>query len=468
MKHRLLLKLLVICVLILGLTVPILMIRDVVSERSYYRDEAKQSIAASWTGAQKLLGPILVLPYTVRTERMVWDAKKERKHLVEQVEEKRLFVLPSNLEIDAKVRTEKRSRGIYTIPVYESAIDVGGVFENKRILALLKDKAVTVHWDKVFLSMAVSDIRGIVVEPVLQWSGEERGFVSGSGIGPQGGGMKARVAGLDVSEPAGFTFGFSVQVHGMETLQFSPVGKNTRVTVQSAWPHPSFLGRYLPNERTIDENGFSAEWRISSFSGDVARISALCETGKCDQFFNNTFGVALVQPVDIYHQSERSVKYAVLIISLTFVAFFLFEVMRSIQLHPMQYLLVGCSLTVFYLLLVSLSEHIAFAWAYLIASLANTALIGIYVSAVLNSRLRGLVLTGSLLALYGMLYLILRSEDNALLMGSLLIFGVLAFVMLLTRDLDWYRVSERVAGHADWRRKGPGEEVVGPGEPAGS
>ena len=462
MKHRLLLKLLVIGVLILGLTIPILMIREVVSERSYYRDEAKQSIAASWTGEQKLLGPILVLPYARRTQRMVWDTNKERQHLVEQVTEKRLFVLPSNLEIDAKVRTEERSRGIYTIPVYESAIDVQGVFENKRILALLKDEAVAVHWDKASLSMPVSDIRGIVVEPVLRWNGKNREFVSGSGIGPQGGGMRAGVGGLDVSQPARFTFGFSVQVHGMETLQFSPVGKNTRVTVQSAWRHPSFLGRYLPNERTIDEHGFSAKWRISSFSGDMARISALCETGKCDQFFNNTFGVALVQPVDIYHQAERSVKYAILIISLTFVAFFLFEVMRSIQLHPMQYLLVGCSLTVFYLLLVSLSEHIAFVWAYLIASLANTALIGIYVSAVLNSRLRGLVLMGSLLALYGMLYLILRSEDNALLMGSLLIFGVLAFVMLLTRDLDWYRVSERVAGQVDWAPGASSGEGAGP------
>jgi inner membrane protein len=434
--------------------IPSMMIRDLVGERSYYRDEAKQSIAASWTGGQKLLGPVLVVPYVERIEDMVWDTDKERQHLVKQANEKRLFVLPSILEIDAKVRTEERSRGIYAIPVYESAIDVQGVFENKRILALLKDEGVTVHWDKAFLSMPVSDIRGIVVEPVLRWNGGDHEFVSGSGIGPQGGGMQAGVDGLDVSQPARFTFGFSVRVHGMETLQFSPVGKNNRVTVQSAWRHPSFLGRYLPSKRTIDENGFRAEWRISSFSGDMARVSALCETGKCDQFFNNTFGVALIQPVDIYHQAERSVKYAILIISLTFVAFFLFEVMRSIQLHPMQYLLVGCSLTVFYLLLVSLSEHIAFAWAYLIASLANATLLGVYISAVLNSRLRGLVLMGSLLALYSMLYLILRSEDNALLMGSLLIFAVLAFVMLLTRNLDWYRVSERVAGQAAWTPRG--------------
>lgn len=444
MKHKILIKIFVIFLLVIGLTIPNLMVQDVVSERSYYRHEAKQSIAASWTGEQRFLGPVLVLPYTERQERKVWDGKKNQFRVVEQVYEKRLFILPDDLDIAAEIRTEERSRGIYSIPVYESAIDVRGEFDNRDILDLKANTAVTIAWSEAYVSVPVSDIRGISVQPELTWNGEGRAFVSGSGIGPQGNGMRAGVSGVDAATPARFAFRFSIQLHGMETLQFSPVGRNTHVSLTSTWQHPSFLGRYLPNERTIDKDGFTADWRVTSFSSDMGRVSAMCAAGKCEPFFDNTFGVALVQTVDIYQQAERSVKYAVLIISLTFVAFFLFEVMRAVQLHPVQYLLVGCSLTVFYLLLLSLSEHIPFGWAYLAASLANTALIGVYISAVLKSRIRGMVLTGALLMLYGMLYVILRSEDNALVMGSMLIFAALAFVMLLTRNLDWYRVSERV------------------------
>ena len=459
MNYRILFKLLVIFALVLALTIPNLMIRDLVSERSYFRQEAKQSIAASWTGEQKFLGPILVVPYTERREKKIWDDKKHHYRVVEQVNDRRLFVLPAELKIDADIRTEERRRGIYTIPVYASTIDVRGTFENASVRDLIKNEAVTVAWDKVYLSAPVSDIRGIAVQPLLHWNGEEYEFVSGSGIGPQGNGMRAGIAGLSGSQAASYPFSFSVQLHGMETLAFSPVGKNTQVTVRSPWRHPSFLGRYLPNERTVGDDGFSAVWRVASFSSDMGRVSALCETGKCEAFFDNTFGVALIQPVDIYQQAERSVKYAVLIITLTFVAFFLFEVLRAVPLHPVQYLLLGCSLTVFYLLLLSLSEHIAFGPAYLIASLANTALIGVYVTAVLHSRSRGIVLSAALLLLYGMLFLILRSEDNALLMGSLLIFAVLALVMLMTRNLDWYRVSERVARQRDRNGQTPDPEA---------
>jgi len=168
-----------------------------------------------------------------------------------------------------------------------------------------------------------------------------------------------------------------------------------------------------------------------------------CAAGNCQEFNGNTFGVSLINPVDLYQQTERAVKYAILFILLTFVAFFLFEIMKQLRLHPMQYLLVGTALTVFYLLLISLSEHIAFHWAYLSAALASTLLIGVYVSGVLASRARGMALAAGLMVLYAMLYAILRSEDNALLMGSLLIFAVLGGVMLVTRKLDWHRIGSQ-------------------------
>lgn len=442
MQRKFLIKLLTIAALVVALTVPTLMIRDLVLERSAYRSEAKRDIASSWTGAQTLYGPVLVVPYTERREQKVWNDKQEKFGWVAKVEKRRLFVLPSELRIDAAIRTEERSRGIYGIPVYQSKIDIGGHFDGARLRELAANEAMTLDLDRAFLSVPLSDIRGISTEPALSWNGDSRAFVSGSGIEQHDSGMRAPVNGL--ADATSFEFGFSVRLRGMERLQFSPVGRNTLVDLRSDWRHPSFIGRYLPAERQIDDSGFVSRWRLAAFSGDMERAAAQCESGQCGLFLRNIFGVGLIHPVDIYQQLERSLKYALLIIALSFVAFFLFEVMCAVALHPMQYLLVGCSLTVFYLLLLSLSEHVAFGWAYLVATLADVSLIGAYFSAVLQSRGRAMLLSASLLAMYGMLFLILRSEGNALLMGSLLIFAVLALVMMLTRRLDWYRVSEQI------------------------
>ncbi|MET0081327.1 MAG: cell envelope integrity protein CreD, partial [Candidatus Thiodiazotropha lotti] len=218
--------------------------------------------------------------------------------------------------------------------------------------------------------------------------------------------------------------------------------KNTHVDIQADWPDPSFFGRYLPSSRVIDAAGFQANWNVSSFSSNAAQHISACESGNCSQLMLDGFGVRLFNSVDIYQQSERSVKYALLFIVLTFASFFLYEVMKGLRLHPMHYLLVGLSLTVFYLLLISLSEHMAFHSAYLVATLASAALIGFYIGSVLASRKHGVGITTALLLLYGMLYAILSSEDNSLLMGSLLIFGVLSLVMVVTRRVDWYAFTD--------------------------
>ncbi|MGB5718135.1 MAG: cell envelope integrity protein CreD [Gammaproteobacteria bacterium] len=460
MKNKFLVKLVVIGALMLGLMVPLAMIEGVVSERSAYRNQAKSSIAASWTGEQKFLGPLLVVPYSEKQSRKVWDKNLEDYRQEVYYLDRRLLILPEALEIDADVATEERSRGIYAIPVYNSALAVRGAFNNRKVLELLKQDNISIAWNEAFVSLIVSDIRGIVMQPLLNWDDKALEFVSGSGLDQHGNGMRANVTGLKNTEPVSHVFSFDVHLHGMESLQFSPVGKSTRVNVRSDWLHPSFIGRYLPGERNIDPQGFNASWQVSSFSSDMERVAEMCQQGSCDDYVDNTFGVSLLQSVDIYQQAERSVKYAILFVSLTFVAFFLFEVMKSLRLHPMQYLLVGCALSVFYLLLVSLSEHIDFSRAYLVASLANAGLIGLYISAVLEGRLRAAVFTGLLLLLYSMLYVILCSEDNALLMGSLLIFAILALLMVITRKLDWYRVAEQLASQAATIGGRPGDDRV--------
>lgn len=441
MKERLPLKVGIIISLVLLLLIPLQMIRGVIDERSDYREQARTSIADSWTGSQKLLGPVLVVPYVESYTERVWD-----EHLKAYTEEPRtrareIFILPEEVKITGSVATEKRSRGLYGIPVYSASLALEGRFTNQRVLDTIKQTQHGLTWKRPFLALVVSDNRGIVTEPVLKWGGEQVPFVSGSGIEQLSNGMRAELGPLSTDKAQSYPFNLAFDLHGMESIQFAPVGKSTRVTLQSDWPHPSFDGRYLPSDRQISENSFTANWKVSSFSSDMERAVDQCQRGNCTAFAANTFGVTLVDPVDVYQQTDRAVKYAVLFIGLTFVAFFLYEIMKGLRLHPMQYLLVGMALTVFYLLLISLSEHIAFKWAYLVAVVASSGLIGVYLAAILSSRRLASAFTAVLWLLYGMLFAILQSEDNALVMGSLLIFGVLAFVMLVTRKLDWYRLS---------------------------
>ena len=271
-------------------------------------------------------------------------------------------------------------------------------------------------------------------------------------------GMHAPLPKLDAAAAHDHAFEMQLLVRGMERIAFAPLGKDTRVALNSPWPHPSFIGRYLPVDHSVTDAGFSANWLASSFSGDINTALSECAAGKCTSLVNNTFGVSLLQPVDIYLQAERSIKYGVLFLSLTFTLFFLYEVTRQLAVHPVQYLLVGLALAIFFLLLVSLSERLPFGVAYSVAAAACSLVLAGYVSGVLRSAGSGALFAGLLGVLYATLYLIIRSEDNALLMGSLLLFLVLSAVMMVTRHMDWYAVSERLAAQLP-RRKGAGSQA---------
>jgi inner membrane protein len=441
-------KVTIIALLTLLLLIPLSLIEDVINERSYFRAAARQDIAASWTGAQKLLGPLLVLPYQENVTEKVWDPKLEQHREVTKRYRRSLLLLPDELKINASITTETRRRGLYEVPVYQAQLAIQGSFSNRGLLELLRENKNRLEIEDGRLAVLVSDVRGLVEQPKLSWDHAEFELLSGSGLSDDGSGMHAGIGRLDQASPKRYPFHIAVSLRGMESIAFSPVGKDTRVEVDAAWPHPSFTGRFLPTQHQIEQDRFSAVWQASAFASDMARTVQQMQKGDLNGFLSNTFGVSLIDPVDIYQQTERSVKYGVLFLALSFTVFFLFEVMKQLQLHPMQYLLVGLALTVFYLLLLSLSEHISFGPAYLIATLASASLIGVYLSAVLQNRPLGSAFAGLLFLLYGMLYAILRSEDNALLMGSLLLFSVLALVMLVTRKLDWYAVSEQIGQQA--------------------
>lgn len=445
-KQRFYLKLAIIAALILLLLIPQAFMLGLVGERSGWRQQAYQSIEQSWPGVQTLAGPLLVLPYqrTYHGKEVVKDRDgKEREVMREITERDTLYLLPSQLQVGSQLQSSLRYRGIYAVPVYASQLQVQGEFNTQPLLDLLADnKGKTIRWETPQLAVMVRDQRGIASPPSLQWHGSTLAFKPGNNLpGSASAGMHAKLPTIDLTQPSRLPFAFNLELRGMRSMNFALLAENSRVELVANWPHPSFTGELLPESRTVSDSGFKAQWQASSFSYDVSGALEQCRQGECSGLLNRAVGFDLIQPVDVYQQSERSIKYAALFIVLTFVVLILFELLKAVRIHPVQYTLVGFALLVFYLLLVSLSEHVDFLRAYAVAALASTGLLTLYFGAILHSRKLGLLLGAGLAGLYALLYVILQAEENALLMGSVLIFAVLALLMLATRDFDWYALT---------------------------
>jgi inner membrane protein len=306
----------------------------------------------------------------------------------------------------------------------------------------ITDDYADYRFEPAFLSVGISDIRGIENDLKLHLNGAELPFAAGSADHLLANGVHAPLPNLDSVNGQRLDFAFALKLQGTEQLAVTPVGRETLVLLHSDWPHPSFVGAFLPVQREVSDKGFKATWQTSFFATNFAEALDSCVSDKnCQAFNGRKFGVSFVDPVDQYLKTDRAIKYALLFMALTFAGFLLFEVLKRLAVHPLQYGLVGLALALFCLLLLSLSEHLPCATTYAIAAVACVSLLGVYLAAVLHSALRGLGFAAALAALYGMLYGLLRAEDFALLMGSLLVFGLLAGVMLLTRKLDWYGVG---------------------------
>lgn len=439
MNRSLLFKLGAIALLILLLLIPLLMINGIISDRQQLRDGVLMDIARSSSYSQRLTGPVMVVPYrkTVRE----WKLNEKLNKRYEETREKRgrLYFLPDRFELDGKVQTELRARGIYQARLFHADNRISGRFELPAQLGITEDFA-DYRFEAAFLAVGISDIRGIENALKLELGGRQLEFEPGTQVDWLGEGVHVALPEQDSKQPAVVDFAFDLRLQGTEQLQVVPVGKTSQVSLASNWPHPSFVGNFLPVQRDVTDKGFSASWQTSFFSTNLEQALQACLDGQnCNDFSNRSFGVNFIDPVDQYLKSDRAIKYALLFIALTFAGFFLFEVLKNLAVHPIQYALVGFALAFFYLLLLSLSEHIGFAMAYLISAGACVLLIGFYVCHVLRSVAHGLA------ALYGLLYGLLSAEDYALLMGSLLLFGLLGTVMVLTRKLDWYGVGKRKA-----------------------
>jgi inner membrane protein len=441
MQNILLKKAAVIFALIILLMIALSMTSGVISERSRFKQEAKHNIAKSWTGEQRLIGPILVVPYYVAYSKTVWD-KDLKKEVVKTTKVlKKQYIMPDELLIDGVAKTHMRSRGMYAVPVYSSTLDLKGYFSNQMLLEKINKENNVVSWGQPYISVYINDIRGIPLRPEFNWQDQHFPFVSGTKLPGAEQGMHVLLPNLDAKTKKDYDFSFTLELRGMENLSFAAVGMDTEVKLKSDWPHPSFTGAYLPEQRTITEDGFSAIWRVSSFSSNIAQQLTHCKNKNCGYLLNNNFGVSLYQPVDVYQQSERSTKYGILFISITFIAFWVFELIKKLPIHPVQYLLVGFALSIFYLLLISLSEHIAFLWAYCIAAISCTGLLGYYLAGIMRSFRTSALFTSIIALLYAVLYVIICLENTALLMGAGLLFVSLTLLMVITRHIDWYSIN---------------------------
>lgn len=440
-------KLAAICLVGLLLMVPLTMVRMLISERAAAKEAVVRDIAHSAADVQRITLPVIVVPYTRKwVETIETTDDKEQKKITrkEHVENASVQLLPESVSVEAAPEVKTLHRGLYTVRTYGTPLRVRGRFAVPKAWAPPPAEGQVTYGIPLF-AFGVSDPRGIKNNPQLTWNGAPLAFQPGTGgdLTRLGGGLSAPLENLQPGSQA--EFAFDIDLSGMERLSFIPTGRETRVQLAANWPHPSFYGKFSPDSR-ITGADFKADWKTSFFSTNVPQVYADCAVrAQCQEFAANEFGVSLIQPADLYLQLERSAKYGFLFVGLTFAAFFLFEVLRSLAVHPLQYGLVGLALAMFFLLLVSLSEHIGFMQAYTAASAACVGLIVVYLGAVLASWGRALAVGGLLAGLYGVLYMLLVSEDNALLMGSLFLFALLAAVMLGTRKVDWYAAGRRAA-----------------------
>ncbi len=441
MNNPLFLKLAVIAGIALLLNIPLWMIEGKSSERSVFKEAAFRGIAKSWTGNQTLIGPFLRVPFTVQSTESAWDENLKAYQDKITTERKTLWLTMDKLSVNTAIENDMRYKGIYQTPVYHSTIRYEAEIGNILNAINQYDNVAEIH--SPTLSMLVKDPRGISNIPELSISNASFTFEPGSKLAFDPKGLHVTLDKQWIGNPT--PIHFTLDVRGMNQLNFVPVAKAAEVKIVSDWPHPSFIGDFSPLERTIDENGYSALWKMSSFATNIDQKVKQCSEGQCEELINESFGVSHIEPVDVYSQTERAIKYAFLFILLSFMGFFLFEVIKGLSIHAVQYGLVGIAIALFYLLLLALSEHLPFIAAYCIATAACVGLLHFYLSAILKNWLHTCLFSALFTLLYGLLYVIIQTQDFALLMGATLTFGVLSALMVLTRHIDWFEVSDQLA-----------------------
>lgn len=432
---RLGLKMLLVLGLTLAILVPLMMIRATITERQGYRQQAVDTVASSYAGEQKMAGPVLMVPYTETIEVEDKNAKGEVIRKVKRDGDSGVWTFfPEDMALTGQLLPSTRRLGLHEVRVYELRGTLGARF--KVAIPADANPDLPRRIGRPWLSYGIADVRGLTGSPQLRVDGRELALEQGIGNRDRPG-VHVRLAAPRAGQVLALDSRLEFALGGTESLQVTPLAKRNRIVIDSSWRHPQFNGDFLPRTRRVGDSGFHAEWEVSSLASNAQAQYRGNET-------LDAIGVSLVDPVNVYSQADRASKYGLLFVALTFIGFFMLELIKQLRVHPIQYLLVGLALAIFFLLLVSLSEHIAFGIAYLVASGACIGLLGFYVAHVLRSRMRGLGFAGMLALLYAALYGLLVSEDNALVLGAGLLFLILAAIMVVTRKVDWYRVANGV------------------------
>jgi len=426
-KNAVLIKVAAIAFLTLVLLIPMSLIMSLVMERQTRQNEATNEISSKWGYQQKVTGPILTIPY------QTYDLDKDQKRV--NINKHFSYFLPESLIVNGKLNPEVRKRGIFEIAVYTSNIELTGSFKTPQIE--ISEKNYEIDWKGAFITLGISDLKGISDIIKFKWNNSD--MVCEPGVRING----IVESGVTINYPLQtdlkpeYQFSIGLSLNGSKGISFIPVGKETKVSLASTWNNPSFDGSFLPEKRNVTKVGFTADWKILELNRNFPQKWDDAEVN----FQNSEFGVSLLIPVETYQITERSMKYAVLFIALTFVTFFFVEIMRKLKVHAIQYVLVGFGLCLFYLLLLSLSEQIGFGPAYIVASVGIIAMIVSYAKSIFKNNKLTLILASILVLLYGFLYILLQLQDYALLMGSLGLFIILASVMYMSRKIDWYSIG---------------------------
>jgi inner membrane protein len=432
------LKMAVISILALLLLIPLSMVQSVLDERLQRRDEAVREITSTWGREQVILGPVLIVPY--HYEKKSWKDQITNGQLnrveVRENLRSRAFFLPAVFKADGQLKPDRLHRGIYETVVYSGTLNLSGSFARPSFEEWNVDPR-QILWDEAEIAVFVTDLRGAKESLQIKLAGQMIPLNPGCKLAGFEGGVYARIHGLG-PEMETLPFEMRLTLSGSRSLRFAPVGSNNDVQIASTWPDPSFQGAFLPAERQVGPNGFRARWQVSYYGRAYPQQWMEINPFNAAAVTSSLFGVDLVPVLDSYRYVERSIKYGILCIVLLFAAFFLFEILSAVRIHPFQYALVGIALCLFYLGLLALSEVCSFNIAYWAGAAAATLMIALYSAKALRGAVRAYLIAIGLALVYSFLFVILRLQDYSLLVGTGGLFLVLAIVMFVTRNVDWY------------------------------
>lgn len=425
-KRSITLKIVSVGILILLMLIPAGMIQNLICERESRHDSVVKEISQKWGDCQTITGPFITVPFKT------FFKNNEGKT---QFNLNYMHILPETLDVTGEIKTEVRYRSLFEAVLYNIKLQFSGNFKLPLKSQLNIDQE-NILWNKAYLSLGITDMRGIQDKIIINFNSVV--YDANPGIKTTDladAGVSTLIRPLSPNEPNGFSF--DLNLNGSEQISLIPVGKSNAIKINSSWPSPSFNGAFLPTTRGVNKNGFSANWKILHLNRNYPQFWE----GAQYNVTPSAFGLQLILTADIYQKSMRLAKYSIMFLIFTFAAFFFSEIINKRRVHPIQYIFIGMAILIFYTLVLSLSEHIHFNYAYIISAVAVTLIISGYAKAIISNSRFAFMILGILTILYSYLFVVLQLEDYALIMGSIGILIVLAVVMYMTRNINWYEVE---------------------------